>query len=210
MKIKSDRNIIIPVAILLLLIVIISLVVFKIPLSAHIGSDWAKIDFDVKLFRLNTTVMVYKNNVNIGFIKGNIVRFLTDPLTFYDSNGDKLAYADDTYHLIAQDSHAIAVDDIITAEMVGKVKVAGNSYDIYDKDGNKVALSEFDFLKLNGKITDNDGKTIAVYKAHPILKDFTVYISPESQLDETTIIMICASYYSDQYFDSKKNSNNFD
>ena len=91
--------------------------------------------------------------------------------------------------------------------MVGKVKFIGEAYDIYNTFGEKIAYAEFGPLNLNGKITDYSGKVIAVYRANPILKDYTIYISPSSILDETTIIMICASYYSDFSADDR-NSNN--
>ena len=165
------------------------------------------IDFDAKILRLNTAINVYKNDNQIGIIRGNIIRFLTDSLTYYDNNEKIIAYADDTYHLIAQDSHAIIVEDNVSVEMVGKVKFIGEGYDIYNTSGEKIAYAEFGPLNLNGKITDYSGKVIAVYRANPILKDYTIYISPSSILDETTIIMICASYYSDFSADDR-NSNN--
>ncbi len=209
MRIKLSRSPLILIVVFLVLVIIAGLLVFNMPLSAHVGSDWAKIDLDVKLLRLNTIVYVYKDDSQIGTIKGNIVRLLTDPLTFYDEAGNRIAYAGDVYHLIAQDSHAIVVGEEVTAEMVGRVKLIGEAYDIYNTLGEKIAYAEFGFLNINGKITDKDGNVIAVYRAQPIMKDFDIYISPECTLDETTIIMICASYYSDHAADSKQsNSSN--
>ena len=210
MKAKLGRNPLILIIVFLVLVLAVSFIVFNSPLSAYVGSDWTRLDFDVKLLRLNTIVYVYKDDNQLGTIKGNIIRFLTDPLTFYDNDGNKIAYAGDVYHLIAQDSHAIVVGEDVTAEMVGRVKLIGEAYDIYNTSGEKIAYAEFGFLNINGKIVDSEGKVIAVYRAQPVTKDFDVYISPECTLDETTIIMICASYYSDHAADSRNNSNNSD
>ncbi len=176
------------------------------PNITKIDSSWNEFRFDVKLLRFNTVLDVYKSNDYIGTVKGKVVRIITDPLTFYGTNGEKIAYADDTYHLIAQDSHLIINDGVVTAEMVGKVKLMGEAYDIYDNNKNKIATASFDFLNLNGEIKDNEGNAIAFYRAHPFLKDFTVDVSPQSQIDDTTLIMIFASYYSDQAADSESSS----
>ena len=194
-KFLSDHKIVCIIIIILAIIGIIAAVVFTSPLAVDVDSSWTKLVCDVKLIRLNTEINVYKGTEKIGTIKGNILRLLTDPLTYYDTNYNKLAYADDTYHLIAQDSHAI------------NVKLIGESYYIYDNSGHMIGNATFDFLNLNGKITDNNGTAIVAYRANPIIKDFTIYISPECIIDEDTVLMICASYYSDHAADSR-NSNN--
>lgn len=192
------------------LIGIAAAIILTSPMSANVGPDWTQINCDVKLLRFNTNVNVYKNNDQIGVVKGNIIRFLTDPLTYYDTSGNKLAYAGDTYHLIAQDSHSIVVDGVVTCEMVGKIKLIGEAYDIYDTSGHLMATAEFDFLNLNGKITNVNGTPIVVYRATPVLKDYTIYISPDCILDESTVVMICSSYYSDHAADSSDSSSSSD
>ena len=199
--------------ILVIIIAIIGIaaaVIFTSPMSVKVGTNWAKFECDFKLIRLNTDIIVYKDNEKIGSVKGNVLRIITDPLTYYDVNNNKIAYADDTYHLIAQDSHAIVVDGKVSAEMVGKVRLIGNAYDIYDSTGHLIATAEFDFLNLNGKITDINGTDIVAYRANPILQDFSFYISPDSMLDETTILMICASYYSDHSADTRNSNSSSD
>ena len=187
--------------------IVISVLLFYVPYQVTVGSDWTKLHFDVKLLRFNTDIQVYKNDAQIGTVKGNILRIITDPLTYYDRNGNKIAYADDQYHFIAQDSHTIICDGEVQAEMVGRIKYLGEAYDIYGRSGEKIARADFDFLNLTGKIVDGRGEAVASYKANPILKDFDVYVSPSCQIDETTLIMIFSSYYSDYAADSSNNSN---
>ena len=201
-----SRHKIVCVILILITLIGISIAIILTSTYALIGKDWTEINCDVKLIRLSTTIDIYKDNEKLGFIKGNIIRFLTDPLTYYNADGNKIAYADDTYHLISQDSHAIIVDDVVTCEMVGRVKLLGEKYDIYNTDGDLIAHADFDFMNLYGKIVDKNEKPIVVYKANPILKDYSIYISPDCTIDENTIIMICSSYYSDRSADSK-NSN---
>ena len=192
--------------IFLLIATIFITMVFASPLSANIGSDWSKLNFDVKLIRLNTDIDVYKDNAKIGNVNGRIIRFITDPLTYYGVDGQKLAYANDTYHFIAQDSHAVVVDGNVTIEMVGKVRFLGEAYDIYDSAGNKIAYAEFDCWNVNGRVVDNNGKALAVYRANPIFRDFTVYISPDCTIDESSMVMLFCSYYSDHAEDSDSSS----
>lgn len=198
------------IIILIALIGIAAAIVLSSPLAAKVGDDWTKIELDVKLLRLNTEIQIHKDGSQLGVVKGNILRLITDPLVYYDTNGNKIAYADDSYHFIAQDSHSITVGDKVTAEMVGKFKLLGEEYSIYNDNGNLMANAEFDFLNLNGKITDINGNVIAVYRSTPVLKDFTIYISPNCKIDESTIIMICCSYYSDKSYDERNSNNSSD
>ena len=202
MSFFSKHKFLFLVMIIFFLVVLVIAFLFTSPMSASINSNWSRLQFDVKLLRLNTNIDVYENHQKIGVVKGNIIRLITDPLTYYDVNGQKIAYADDTYHFIAQDSHTIVVDGVVTAEMVGKVKLIGEAYGIYNAEGQLIANAEFGIFNVNGKITDVNGTTIAVYKANPILQDFTLYISPDCSIDKETLIMICSSYYSDQAADS--------
>lgn len=83
---------------------------------------WCK---DYKSFNKN---WYKKNNEDFAFVKGNLFKFVTDPLTLYDENDNEVAYAGDDYHFISQDSHSITVNGILTAEMVGFVDFFGESY----------------------------------------------------------------------------------
>lgn len=157
---------------------------------------------DVKMFRLSTTIEIDKEDEDFAKVSGNIFNFVTDPLTMYDLNKNKTAYADDSYHLIAQDSHSIYVNDVKTAEMVGLIKFFGEAYDIYNKDGQKIAKVTFNALNTNGKMYDNNGKLIADFNSKLFFNDFDVRILEECDLDEKTVLMIFCSYYSDQSADA--------
>lgn len=164
--------------------------------------NYEQYDCDVKNLRLSTDIHISSNDQKIGKVSGNIFRFVEDPLTMTDSDGNKLAYAGDDYHLIAQDSHAIIVDDTVTAEMVGLFEIFGEKYDIYDTEGNKIAHANFNSLNTAGELYDADGKLIATYGSFVFFNDFTVKISKECKIDPTTVLMIFCSYYSDQSYDN--------
>lgn len=191
-----------------LLIVIVLSVLFAKPAAmfSKIDESWEKYSCDVKLIRLNTEIQITNNGETIGTIKGNILRFLTDPLTLYNASGKKVAYADDTYHIIAQDSHVIIVDGVATAEMVGLIKLFGEAYDIYDANGKLIAYADFDLINYSGKIVNSKNEILAIYKSNPLLRDFTVYVSDINFFDKETLLMIFASYYSDQEADSRSSS----
>jgi len=56
---------------------------------------------DVKNLKMATTIEIYKGNEKFAKVSGNILTFVTDPLTMYDFEGNKIAYAGDAYHFIA-------------------------------------------------------------------------------------------------------------
>lgn len=157
---------------------------------------------NVKIFRLSTTIEIDKDGKDFAKVSGDIFRFITEPLTMYDLANNKTAYVDDSYHLIAQDSHSIYVHDIRTAEMVGLVKFFGELYDIYDKDGEKIATVTFNTFNTSGEMYDMEGNLIADYNSKLYREDFDVRIKENCEIDEKTVLMIFCSYYSDQNADS--------
>lgn len=161
---------------------------------------------DVKNFKLSTTIDILKENENFAKVKGNILKIVTDPLTMYDMNERKIAYAGDAYHFIAQDSHSIYVNDENPVEMVGLFKIFGEAYDIYDVNQNKIAKVTFNLFNTKGKMYDTQGNLIADYNSFFLFKDFNVRISEKCDLDEKAVLMIFCSYYSDQAADAKASS----
>lgn len=182
----------------LLVVVLIAGLIMK-PKSID---NYVQYDCDVKVLRLSTDIKITSNEQDIGSVTGNVFRIVEDPLTMKDPLGNKLAYAGDDYHFIAQDSHTIVVEDTVIAEMVGLWKLFGNFYDIYNADGEKIAYAEFNWLNTSGELYNADGKLIATYGSFVFFKDFTVKISKECELDSTTVLMIFCSYYSDQLYDN--------
>lgn len=166
-----------------------------------------KYQCDVKNLRLSTTIKIDKENQDFVNIKGNIFALFTDPLTMYDLEGTKIGYAGDTYHFFSQDSHSIYVNDEISVEMVGLFKIFGESYDIYNKDKEKIANVTFNTFNTNGEMYDIDGNLIADFNSKLFINDFEVRITDNCTLDEKTVLMIFCSYYSDQSADAKAASN---
>lgn len=160
---------------------------------------------DVQSLSLSTRINIEKDGENFAHVKGNLFRFVTDPLTMYDFDDNELAHAGDDYHFIAQDSHAITVDGVVTAEMVGLVDIFGESYDIYNSDGEMIAEVSFNMTNTNGEMHDMDGNLIADFYSKLFFNDFDVRIYEDCQIDEKTVLMIFSSYYSDQKFDSSNN-----
>jgi hypothetical protein len=121
-----------------------------------------------------------------------------------DMDGNKLAYAGDDYHFIAQDSHVVITDGVVSAEMVGRFKLFGEKYDIYDSAGNKLATVKFNWWDTSGEMYDTEGTLIADYSSFILFNDFDVRIADTCEIDDTTVLMIFCSYYSDQKFDGSQ------
>ncbi len=200
MKRETKRN--------LICVILVFVVVGVILLSGRkedIG-PCTEYNCDVKNFRLSTTINISKENENFCKVKGNILKFITDPLTMYDLNNKKIAYAGDAYHFITQDSHAVYVNNEASIEMVGLFKLFGEAYDIYDENQNKVAKVTFNWFNTNGKMYDMEGNLIADYNSKFLFKDFDVRISEKCDLNEKAVLMIFCSYYSDQAADAASSS----
>ena len=165
------------------------------------ATSYTEYKCDVKNLRFVTTIEIEKENDEFAKVKGEI-RIATDPLTMYDLNDNKIAYAGDSYRFVAQDSHAIYVDEVLTCDMVGLIDWWGESYDIYDKYEKKIAEATFNDFNTSGKIYDMDGNKIAEYSSNYFFNDFNVKIYEECELDEITVLMIFCSYYSDQHADN--------
>ena len=168
-------------------------------------STYTEYQCDAKIISLATKIEIKKENEEFATVKGNIFTFVTDPLTMYDPDDNKVAYAGDAYHFIAQDSHTIYVDNTGVLEMVGLVDIVGESYDLYDMNSQKVAEVSFNIWDTNGKMYDMDGRLIAEYTSNPLFWDFNVKIYKECEFDERAVLMIFCSYYSDKEYDASNN-----
>lgn len=151
---------------------------------------------DYKSLNVNTKITTILDGKEI-VISGNIFRFLTDPLTVKDTDGNILGYAGDAYGIIEQDDHGIYVGNNFEINMCGNFDLLGNSYELKDKDGNIVAIAEFNMTNTSGSITDAKGNLIATYSSSLIVNDYIVTIYDNDICSDISILMIMASYVSD-------------
>ena len=86
--------------------------------------------------------------------------------------------------------------------MVGLVDFFGESYDIYDSEGEQIAEVSFNMFNTIGEMYDMDGPLIADFNSKLFFNDFDVRIYENCEIDEYTVLMIFSSYYSDQKYDS--------
>ena len=150
----------------------------------------------------STKIEIDKEGDYFGKIQGNIFTVVTDPLTMYDTNENKIAHAGDTYRIIAQDSHGIYIGRELMYEMVGKFELFGQEYEIYDYNGNYIGKFKYSPANFYGKFTDANGTVIARYKSFWHLKDFKVKIYDDCELDENSVLMMIGCYYSDYHYDN--------
>lgn len=185
-----------------LIIFLVAIVILGTVFSGSKIGPHTKYDCDVKNLRLSTDIEISTGGEDICKVSGNIFRVVEDPLTMKDLEGNKKAYAGDDYHFISQDSHAIIVNGVVTAEMVGKFDLFGNTYDIYDGAGQKIGMASFNYFDTSGKLVDTENNLIAEYNSFVLFKDFDVRISEDCPLDHTTVLMLFCSYYSDKAYDN--------
>ena len=192
--------------IILIFLIISILLAIITSINPDIG-EYRSYFCDVKIFTLKTNINIKKDNKPIASIRGKVIRLFTDPLTMYDNDEKQIAYGGDEYHFIAQDSHMIFVNDEPTVEMVGKFSIFGDKYDIYNMNGEKIATAKFDMFNSYGTIIGTDETLWADYCSNIFRYDYTVRIKDECKLDDNTILLMMASFYSDRAVDSSSTSN---
>ena len=195
-------------------LLIISTLILAIILSftgcgkeSHLSADsrdYTLYECNGRVITLQTKIEIEKDGVYFGKIQGNIFTAVTDPLTMYDANDNKIAHAGDTYHFINQDSHGIYIGRELIYEMVGKFEMLGQEYEIYDYDENYVGKLKFTPGNFNGKLTDTTGNIIAEYNSFFGFKDFEIKIYKNCEMDEISVLMMFGSYYSDYHYDAEQ------
>lgn len=194
----SKQSTIIAIVLFILIVVLVTIFTGR----QNIGPN-TEYECDVKNLRLSTDIVISSGGQKVSQVSGNIFRIVEEPLTMKDTEGNQIAYAGDDYHLIAQDSHVIIADGVVMAEMVGCFDFFGNTYDIYDANGEKVARAEFNYWDTYGALYDANGNLIADYDSFILFNDFDVRISENCEINHNTVLMIFCSYYSDQKYDSE-------
>ena len=173
--------------------------------TPEVGNELAKTartyDCDYHTISFHTHITFYEDGERYD-ITGNFVRFLTDPLTLKDKNGNTIGSADDSYHIINQDDHCIIINGEFEVAIAGNFEVFGESYELYDEEGNKVGHTEFDTFGLSGSIIDVNGNTVATYSRMIGFNDYSVTIYDNEICSDKAILMIVASYVSDYHADN--------
>ncbi len=187
-------------------IVIICLIVgyFITGTPKQIDEEYITYHCDGKVLTLrNTEIEISKDSKHYAKIQGDIIRFVVEPLKMYNSESEIIAYADDTYHFIAQDSHAVFVGEKFQFEVVGLVDFLGEKYEIYDEEGNQIGVVDFNSIDTEGEFYDMEGTLLADYTSRMGGLDYTVRITENCTLNHDAILLLMASYYSDKQADSK-------
>lgn len=168
--------------------------------NTFVNNDSGRIYYcDYHTISFRTKITYTKDNDNYE-ITGNFITFLTDPLKL-SKNGTVIGRADDSYNIITQDDHAIIINDKFEIDVAGNFEIFGNSYELYDADGNKVGSASFNTFCTDGSIKDIDGNIVAKYRKDIMLNDYNVTIYDNTLCSDEAILMIIASYVSDYHAD---------
>lgn len=139
--------------------------------AAEVEGDYTSYMCDYKGFSFNTKITTVVDDKEVT-IQGKILRFATDPLEMVDKDGNVLAQATDSYNFINQDDHGIIVDGVVELVMQGNFEMVGNSYKLYDGDGEEIGRAEFGWL-CSGTIYDINNNVVAILRK--IAKEATIF-----------------------------------
>lgn len=187
------------VVVLACFVAVVSMNQIDYRISDNVKDSGRVYECDYKTISLNTEIEFVKGG-NKYVISGRILTFFTDPLTL-KKNGQTIGTADDSYKIIGQDDHAIVINGQFEVAIHGNFNVFGNSYNLYDLNGNKVGYAEFNDLCTNGAVYDSNGYTVATYSKSYIMNDYTVTIYDNNIASDEALLMIIASYVSDYHYD---------
>ena len=165
------------------------------------GANGRKYECDYHTISLNTEISTQIDGVEVT-ISGNLFKFITDPLKMTDPSGNVLATADDSYNIISQDDHSIVVDGEFEVCIAGNVDIIGESYDLYDRNGNKVGYADFSAFGYSGGIYDVNGNVAAEYSRAFAMNDYTVTVYDNDICSDKAMLMLVASYVSDYHYDN--------
>lgn len=159
---------------------------------------------DRKLFSFDMRVSVEDMSGNHKYtIDGEVLAAYEDDLAMTNSNGDVVRNTNDQFNFISQNQHDIYNGDELLYVCDGKIKWFADSYDVFDKDSNKIAHVDFNMWDTRGTMKDMDGNVIARYNSSMFRKDYIVSIYDGCQIDDESVLMIFASYVSDVRSDTE-------
>lgn len=158
-------------------------------------------DCDYHTLSLNTHISFEKDDAEYD-ITGNILTFLTDPLVI-SKNGKIIGKADDSYHIVGQDDHAVIINDKFEVDIHGNFELFGNSYDLYDQNKNKVGYAEFNTFCTKGAVFNSKNEAVAVYSKTIGFNDYSVTIYDNNICSDEAMMMVIGSYVSDYHADDK-------
>lgn len=187
-----------------IIIVIIALAITMCTLTISAPSEYkSQYTCDVKLISLDMNVDIDDANGNYCYnINGEIFAAYEDDLTMKNKDGDIVKTTDDKYNFITQNEHVIMNGDDVAYICDGKIKLFADSYDVFDADGNKIAYVKFNMFDTAGIMIDMDGNEIARYDSALSRYDYVVSIFDACKIDDESVLMIFASYFSDVRADS--------
>lgn len=191
------------IAILVAVVMVLVLVTFGLWRISPAG-DGKDYYCNVKGLSLSTKIEISEDSKVIRKVKGNMLKVLTDPLTLYDANENKIGYAGDSYRVVAQDAHVIYLDGKVKCIMDGKVDFLGETYKLYDAEGVQIGRIKFNFLDTKGILYDMNDKVLATYASNVLRNDYIVTISEACKIDPDALLLLFASYVSDKDADSSK------
>ena len=181
------------------IILIVLLVITVCTLNITAPSDAQNQYFcDYQHMTLDMEVVVEDMNGNKLYdINGEVFAAFEDDLAMATANGDVVCYTNDIYNLISQNAHEIYRDEQLIYTCDGKIKIFADSYNVYDKDNNKIAYVDFNMFDTVGIMRNVDGDVIARYDSALSRKDYIVSVYDNCNIDDESVLMIFASYVSD-------------
>ena len=153
-----------------------------------------------------TKITITRDGKNFGTVKGDHIRFFTDPLSYKGVNGTT-ATASDSYGFITQDDHAVSVNGNYIYTMRGDFGLIQDNYTILNESGVEIAHIKTGLFATHFDMVSSNGTVIASFYRPLLRRDYTVVVYDHKYTDEA-VLLTFASFVSDRNADNASRNSN--
>jgi uncharacterized protein YxjI len=169
------------------------LIPFNVPENAR-----SQYTCNPRVFALTTNVDIEDANGNHLYnVNGDYFAAIEDNLVMQDMCENIVREMDDEYDFITQNDHTILDGNGVLYSCQGNVNIIGNSYDVFNNKKEHVGDIEFNTWNTYGALKNMDGEIVAQYNSNLLCADYVVSIFENCEIDDASVLMMFASYYSD-------------
>lgn len=156
-------------------------------------------------YMCDTHVLSFTTNVDIEDADGNYLynvngdyfAAIEDNLVMQDMQENIVREMDDEYNFITQNDHTILDGNGILYSCQGNINIVSNSYDVFNNKKEQVGDIEFNTWNTYGALKNVDGEVVAQYNSSILGTNYVVSIFENCEIDDASVLMMFASYYSD-------------
>ena len=183
------------------ILIITAVVAALVPISTPDNAK-SKYFCDASVFSITTNVDIKNADGNYLYnVNGEFFSTYEDNLVMQDPIGNVIREMSDKYNLVTQNDHTILDGNGILYSCQGNLNIVNNSYDVFNNQKEQIGYIEFNAWDTYGTLCNMDGEVMAQYNSNIFCVDYVVSVFENCEIDDDSVLMMFASYYSDMRAD---------